>query len=42
MSETTATPPRSYGPSSRSSYHHRNVPGALRSAALEILEDGNP
>ena len=42
MPDLAAIQPHSYGTLLRPTYHHRNVPGALRAAALQILEGGNP
>jgi AcrR family transcriptional regulator len=36
------TSPQAYGKLFRSTYHHRNVPAALRKVARQMLEAGNP
>ncbi len=42
MRDISVTASRSYEPPNRSTYHHRNVPAALRGAARQVLEAGNP
>ena len=42
MRDVSVTQSQSYEPPYRSTYHHRNVPAALRTAARQVLESGNP
>ena len=42
MEDIAVTHNHTYGSLLRPTYHHRNVPAALRNAALQVLEAGNP
>ena len=42
MQDIAITSPHSYGTLFRPTYHHRNVPAALRNVARQMLEAGNP
>jgi AcrR family transcriptional regulator len=42
MQDIAITSPQAYGTLFRPTYHHRNVPAALRNVARQMLEAGNP
>ena len=42
MQDIAITRPQAYGTLFRSTYHHHNVPAALRKVARQMLEAGNP